>query len=92
MPQSDRNVSWRGFFFSSDDCALHRTVFALPHQLGLLISDRNGSLVPAVFGWRKGTIVQRAFHVMYVPSAKVRERQMSGGALAAVGGNENGDH
>jgi hypothetical protein len=80
-----------GIFFSSADCALHRTVFCLPQHLGLLISDRNGSLVPAVFGWRRGLIVQRAFHVTYMPSATVRERQFSGGVLAAVGGNENGD-
>jgi hypothetical protein len=81
-----------GIFFSSDDCALHRTVFPLPQHLGLLISDRNGSLVPAVFGWRKGLIVQRQFHVMYMPWASGRGGQISGGVLAAVGGNENGNH
>ncbi len=81
-----------GIFFSTDDRTLHRTVFALPQHLGLLISDRNGSLVPALFGWRKGAIVQRAFHVACRPSAKVRGRQFPGRELtAAVGGKENGD-
>jgi hypothetical protein len=82
-----------GIFFSTDDCALHRTVFPMPQHLALLISDRGGSLVPAVFGWRRGAIVQRGFQITRPPSATQHEARISGGGLAvAVGGNEHAEH
>jgi hypothetical protein len=51
-------------FFSSEDRHLHRTCFPRAWQLALLASDLpDQGITPALFGWRKGSIVQRGFHV-----------------------------
>jgi len=84
------NCDLGGIFFSSDDCALHRTVFPLPQHVALLISDRNGSFVPAVYGWRKGTIVQRGFHVMNGLPPCATDRKIAGEFAGVAGGIENG--
>ena len=50
-------------FFSSDDKHLHRTVFPLGHQIGLLISDLpERGHVPALYGWRHGVVRERGYH------------------------------
>lgn len=87
-----RDCALAGIFFSSEDCGLHRTVFPLAHQVGLLISDRGG-MVPAVFGWRRGLIVPRSFHVTADVSAAAsaaRPEVFEGRSLTvSVGGNEH---
>lgn len=51
-------------FFSSEDRHLQRTCFPQAWQLGLLVSDLPAiGFTPALFGWRKGSIVERGFGV-----------------------------
>jgi proteasome lid subunit RPN8/RPN11 len=52
-------------FFSSEDHHLHRACFPQAYQVALLISDLpDGGLTPALFGWRRGMIEPRGFHVL----------------------------
>ena len=57
-------------FFSAEDCALQRTVFARAFNIGLLASYLgSGELAHTLFGWRRGMIESRGFHVR--PAAAV---------------------
>lgn len=58
-----RECALSGVFFSSDDVALHRTVFPRADHVALLLSDRAGVIIPSLFGWRRGTVTYRGFHV-----------------------------
>ncbi len=52
-------------FFSGEDLHLHRACFPQAYQVALLISDLpEGGLTPALFGWRRGVIERRGFHVL----------------------------
>ena len=52
-------------FFSGEDLHLHRACFPQAYQVALLISDLpEDGLTPAIFGWRRGLIEQRGFHVL----------------------------
>lgn len=52
-------------FFSPSDRALHRTVFPGAHQSALVVNllDRNHATY-SFFGWRKGRLETRGFHVL----------------------------
>lgn len=65
-PEENRRVCKRsGEFFSSDDAALHRTVFPRAYSVGLVISDSYASgLTFPMFGWNRGLVEQRGFHVL----------------------------
>lgn len=50
-------------FFSNEDEHLHRTVFPVAHQVGLLISNLGDrGLVPTLYGWRNALVTERGFH------------------------------
>lgn len=70
-------------FFSSDDCALHRTIFHRAFQVALLMSVRPEGVVPAMFGWRRGIIAHQALHVL-----GGRKRPARRAVTANVGGLE----
>ncbi|MBN2507578.1 MAG: hypothetical protein JXQ71_12875 [Verrucomicrobia bacterium] len=57
-------------FFSSEDCALHRTVFWKAHSVALLITNGPAAMNVAMFGWHRGLIRPRGFYLLDpVPSA-----------------------
>jgi proteasome lid subunit RPN8/RPN11 len=85
-PQRQVRCPLRTVFFSSDDVALHRTVFPGAHQLGLLLSVRAARIIPALFGWRRGVVTHRGYHLTGERAAP----EAPGPAQAAtVGGNEH---
>jgi hypothetical protein len=52
-------------FMSTEDCALHRTVFPRAYSVALVISDSPcAGLKWELFGWRHGLITPRAFHML----------------------------
>lgn len=53
-------------FFSREDAHLHGACFPSGHQVALLISDSAamGGLTTTVYGWSRGMVVQREFHVL----------------------------
>jgi hypothetical protein len=62
-PERQRDCLFSKPFFSEDDRHLHRAVFPLGHQVGLLISDLpERGHVPALYGWRHARVVERGFH------------------------------
>lgn len=65
-PEESRRVCKRsGEFFSSDDVALHRTVFPRAYSVGLVVSDSYAlGLTYPMFGWSHGLVEQRGFHVL----------------------------
>ena len=72
-------------FFSKDDCDLHRTVFARAYQLGLLLSVRDDGIIPALFGWRRGIITARSFHLLDSPAP---DETPAPAVTATIGGSE----
>ena len=72
-------------FFSKDDCGLHRTVFPRAYHLGLLLSDRDLGIVPALFGWRRGLVVCRSFHLLDVRGPVA---EPAPAVIANIGGTE----
>jgi hypothetical protein len=71
-------------FFSADDGALHRAVFARAFGLGLVVSDSPcEGLTHALFGWRLGMVAHRGFHVL-------RAAAGTGVAASDEGGHEHG--
>lgn len=65
-PVENRRVcKLSGEFFSTQDTALHRTVFPRAYSIGLVVSDSYASgLTYPLFGWKNGTINQRGFHIL----------------------------
>lgn len=54
-----------GEFFSSQDLALHRTVFPRAYSLGLVVSDSYAhGLTYPLFGWRNGMVQERAYRIV----------------------------
>jgi len=63
-------------FFSAEDVHLHTTCFPSAYQVGLLISESTAAgLTASLFGWSRGMVTQRSFHVL---------RAQPEGALADV--------
>jgi proteasome lid subunit RPN8/RPN11 len=50
-------------FFSEHDRLLHRTVFPRAYSLGLVVSDTESGLRYSLFGWRRGLVEPRGFHL-----------------------------
>ena len=63
-PEARRQCPLGRSFFSGEDCTLHRTVFPTGYCVALVVTNAEAGLRHALFGWRHGTIVQRAFHVL----------------------------
>jgi hypothetical protein len=51
-------------FFSAEDCLLHRAVFPMAHCCALVATNTDAGLNFALFGWRRGLIAQRGFHIL----------------------------
>jgi proteasome lid subunit RPN8/RPN11 len=66
-PDRQKVCPLRGVFFSSDDVAVQRAVFPRAYHLGLLLSDRPAGIIPALFGWRRGSVEARSFHLLHAP-------------------------
>jgi proteasome lid subunit RPN8/RPN11 len=75
----------RGIFFSADDVAVQRTVFPRAYHLGLLLSNRPAGIIPALFGWRFGSVVARSFHLLHAPGPPP-SRELA--ATPSIGGSE----
>ncbi len=69
-----------GEFFSEDDALLHRTVFSRAYSLALVVSDSYADgLTYPMFGWRRGRIERRGFHVIGAASSAERSTQPASG-------------
>lgn len=53
-------------FLSADDCQLHRTVFPKAYTCALVVSNiaEDRDVVQTLFGWHRGLIEQRGYHVV----------------------------
>jgi hypothetical protein len=51
-------------FFSSDDCAVHRTVFWTAHSVALLITHAPAEMNITMYAWRRGLIQPRGFYLL----------------------------
>ena len=52
-------------YFSKQDRLLHRTVFPAAYSTALVVSELEEDLQSfALFGWRRGTIVPRGYHLL----------------------------
>ena len=60
-----RSCAVSSAFFSSEDVALHATLFPRPHNTALLISDSTtDGLRASLFGWRQGMVTGRGFDTL----------------------------
>jgi proteasome lid subunit RPN8/RPN11 len=50
-------------FLSDDDRLLHRTVFPRAYSVALVASDVEGGPTFTLFGWRRGLLEERTFHL-----------------------------
>jgi len=68
-------INTKILFYSLDDIALQEQTFNQPFQVGLLaavepkVEEHLGHLPVRLFGWRKGEVVSRGFHVIDVAGA-----------------------
>jgi len=66
--ESRRACAFAADFFSNEDVHLHRTCFPRAWQVALLASDHGGPEPSvALFAWRSGSVVERAYYVMSMP-------------------------
>lgn len=55
-------------FLSTDDRALHRTIFPRAFSLALLVTDALTGMSTALFGWQSGLLSPRGFHILDAPT------------------------
>lgn len=72
-------------FFSSDDVALHRTVFFRAYTIALVFTHTDTAIECSAYGWHEGTIEARGFDVL---DAAAADSPISTAASASIGGNE----
>jgi len=72
-------------FFSSEDVLFQRTVFPMAYAVALLITNTVDGLQYATFGWRRGIVAQRAFHILITNNQTLAEVKNAEAAL--IGGN-----
>jgi hypothetical protein len=61
----NRTCSASAAFMSSQDCALHRTIFPRAYSLSVVLSDSPcGGLSWKLFGWKQGRVLPRGFYVL----------------------------
>ncbi len=69
-PETRRNCSLSCGYFSSQDRALHRTVFPRAYSVALVVNDAtDGPPTFSLFGWRVGSIVERGYHRLETETA-----------------------
>jgi len=79
-------------FFSSDDIALHRTVFPAGYNIALLLSDLGeADLRLDVFGWRNGLVKPRGYYVSGGPPPLSSSMAAASPAGAAHGSSLDDD-
>ncbi len=61
----------QGAFFSTSDCAVHRTAFPQAYSPALLANHTEQGVEYALFGWRLGVIAPRGFYVLGAARADV---------------------
>jgi hypothetical protein len=67
-----RNCALASDFFSEHDRALHRTVFPGAYTFALVISGvASDEHTESLFGWRRGVLQSRGFHVLNSPTPDV---------------------
>jgi len=65
--ESQKECAMSHDFFSEHDRALHRTIFPRAYSVGLVVNDQAGDDATfSMFGWRRGLIEARGFHVVEV--------------------------
>jgi hypothetical protein len=62
-------------FFSAHDRRLHRAVFPRAYSIALVVNDMADGHTYSLFGWRKGQIELRGFHLARDPSETRRSPQ-----------------
>jgi len=86
-PEARAQCPLQRVFFSADDCDVHRTLFSKAFSIALLITNTDAGLVPALFSWRNGIIVQRGFNML--GQSQVIHPTTTAVAVATIGDNEN---
>ena len=63
-PAEQRRCAAAAGFFSSDDLALHRTMFPRAFMVALVMTHSLKGITPRLFGWRAGSFAARGFRVL----------------------------
>lgn len=71
--EAQRSCSRAAGFLSEEDCTLHRTMFPRAFTLALLMTHTISGCVPALFGWRMGTLAVRAYRVLGTDLSTLRQ-------------------
>lgn len=66
-PERQRECPNAAGFFSSDDAALHRTMFPRAFTVALVMTHSGRGILPRLFGWRHGRLTARGFRVSALP-------------------------
>jgi hypothetical protein len=66
---------------------VHRTVFSKAFHIALLITNTDAGLQRALFSWRNGVIVRRAFHI--IGNEEDKNPSAAPVAAATIGDAEN---
>jgi proteasome lid subunit RPN8/RPN11 len=82
--QESQKVCTMAFdFFSAHDHALHRTIFPRAYSVALVVNDlAAGAATFSMFGWRRGLLESRGFHITGAQEQS-RDERGAEGALSA---------
>jgi len=80
-PEQQQQCPSAAGFFSTDDCALHRTMFPRAFTIALVMTHSGVGTLPRLFGWRAGLLEPRGFRVLAQP---MPIREVSDATPAAV--------
>jgi proteasome lid subunit RPN8/RPN11 len=83
-PEARRACALHVPFFSADDCLVHRVVFHQPFCVALVATHAIDEMKLNLFGWRRGMIAERGFHVLHA-----RADQPIATAAATIGDKAN---
>ncbi len=72
--EAQRRCSAADGFLSTDDVALHRTMFPRAFTIALLMTHSIKGIVPRLFGWRAGFLKPRGYRVVAQPAFNRGER------------------
>jgi hypothetical protein len=75
--ENQARCAFRHDFFSTEDVHLHRTCFPRAYHVALLLSDHTSGMSASLFGWRRGLVVARQFHVFDTKAVAESERSSS---------------
>lgn len=87
-PEQRKKCALQKAFLSADDMLLHRTVFPKAFHVALLANNADAGLEFSLFGWRRGMVQHRGFHITdNSPAAK--KDNPSDSQEDPTGGKEN---